>query len=398
MKKFLTIVISLILVLGMLVGCATGNTPVKTDPTPVNNPKAPDGDVASDEPIIIGCATALTGERAMTGQFTKNALEMAVKEINDAGGLLGRDVKVIYEDDLGTDAGAVNAFNKLSGNGVSAVIGSLFSTLDIAISGEVMKMEIPTVVSGSSIAIGELKNPWMFQARSSDAISATAIAKYAVNNLSLKKIAIIHDSDAFGQGASKAAIDALKELGIEPVVVTTYNGGDKDFTPHIMKIKQAGAEVVLGFSLQTEAGLIMKQLKDLDITVPLIGSSSFASKISIDLAKEAANGVYSIADYVPTTPLVKGQEFAKKYKDTYKIESDWSSASKYDSFYLIVEAIKIAGSTDKTAIKNAFSTIKDFQSASNIFTFNEKNVGGTSVLVVQIENGVPKVLESISAK
>jgi len=388
MKRLLSLLIAILMVIGLLAGCGqTGSSSPSSG-----------GDAAPDEgPILIGCATALTGERALTGEYTKNAVDMAVKEINDAGGLLGREVKVIYEDDLGTDAGAVNAFNKLADQEVVAVIGSLFSTLDVAISGEVLKSEIPTVVTGSSISIGELGNPWMFQARSSDAVSATAIAKYAVDNLGLTKIAIIHDSDAFGQGASQAAIAELKNMGIEPVSVTTYNGGDKDYTPQILNIQQSGADVILAFSLQTEAGLIMKQLNDMGVGQPLIGSASFASMISIDLAKEAAEGVYSVADYVHTTPLEKGQEFAQKYLEAYGIESDWSSASKYDSFSLITEAIRIAGSTDNTAIRDAMKGIKGFACASNTFTFNEKNVGGTSVLIVQIVNGVPEVLESVTA-
>lgn len=378
MKKFVIFVLIASMLLVSLAGCAKGKE-------------------GADE-ILIGCATTLTGEKALTGEYMKNALELAVEDLNANGGLLGKNVRIIYEDDQGTDSGAVNAYNKLSSSGAVAVIGNLYSTLNLAISSEVEKAKIPTIVTGSSVAIGKLGNPYMFQARASDTVAVQAIVNYAVQELGFTKIAIIHDSDAYGQGAREAALETLSALNIEPVVITTYNTGDKDFSAHIAKIQKSDAEVILGFSLQTEAGLIMKQLDVVGNTLPLIGSTSYASAIAIDLAGEAANGVYSVVDYVPTTPLKVGQDFAAAYKEKYDLESDWSGASAYDSFRLFVEAINNAGSTQSDAICKALEELKDFESASNVFTFDANHVGGTMVVLVQIEDLIPTVIGTASAK
>lgn len=404
MKKNLAAVLVISLLAFSIVGCSQDTSSASSDAasSDASESDAVESDAASDvnsdDPIIIGCETSLTGEKALTGEYMKNALDLAVERINANGGLLGREVQVIIEDDQGTDQGAVNAYNKLASSGVCAVIGNLYSTMNVAISGEVEKAQIPTVVTGSSVSVSELNNPYLFQARTNDDVAVRAIINTAVNDMGFEKIAIIHDSDAYGQGAYEVAVSTLEEMGMEPVVVTTYNSGDKDFTAHISQIQHSDADVIIAFGLQTEAGLIMKQLDVMDNQLPIIGSTSYASAIAIELAGDAANGVYSVVDYVPTTPLETGQEFAKLYRDKYGIESDWSGAAAWDSFLIITEAINRAGTTDADAICEEISNLKDFEGASNIFTFDERHVGGTMNVFVQIEDQVPEVFGTASAR
>lgn len=402
-KKLIGLLFVVILTISIMAGCGEkDNSAIDEDYTAVEMEDGVDEGEQSagemEEPIIIGCETSLTGEKALTGEYMKNALDLAVERINADGGLLGRKVQVILEDDQGTDQGAVNAYNKLASSGACVVIGNLYSTMNVAISGEVEKAGLPTIVTGSSVSVGKLNNPYMFQARTNDDVAVRAIVNRAINDMGFKNIAIIHDSDAYGQGACEVAMNTLKEMGIEPVVVATYNSGDKDFTAHISQIQHSEADVILAFSLQTEAGLIMKQLSVMDNKLPIIGSTSYASAIAIELAGDASNGVYSVVDYVPTTPLGAGQEFAELYKEKYGIESDWSGAAAWDSFLIVTEAIKRAGSTDAEAICNEIANLKDFEGASNIFSFDENHIGGTMNVFVQIENQSPKVLGTASAK
>jgi len=349
-------------------------------------------------PIKIGVVTTLTGERALTGQYTKNGVLMAIDEINKQGGVNGSKLEAVFEDDNGSDAGAVNAFNKLASSNVAVVIGPIYSTMDLAMSPSIKKAEIPTLVIGSSNDIAKQKNPWMFQSRTPDAISAKAIAKFAVENLHLKKLAILHDTDNFASGAAEVATKTLEELKAPPVLTLSYNTGDKDFTPQLAKIKASGADGVLAWSQQVEAGLIMKQMRGLGITIPLIGSNSYVTKIAIDLAKENAEGVYSVADYVTTTPVPKGQNFAKNYKEKYKIDSEFNSAMGYDAAYLAAEAIKKAGSTDKNKVREAMASIKDFVGVATTYSFDANNIGGTSVWIVQVKNGQPQVIQAVKGR
>jgi branched-chain amino acid transport system substrate-binding protein len=381
MKKWLAVLVIMVFAASLFAGCSSQKA-----------------DDKGQAPIKIGVVTSLTGERALHGTYTKNGILMAVEEINAKGGVNGRKLEAVFEDDSGNDAGAVNAFNKLSGSGVAVVIGPIFSPMNLAMSPGIKKAEIPTLVIGSSNDIAKQKNQWMFQSRTADAISAAAIAKYAANNLKLKKLAILHDTDNFASGGAAVATKTLQDLGMPPVVVVTYNSGDKDFTPQLAKIKASGADGILAWSQQTEAGLIMKQKKALDLNIPIVGSNSYVTKIAIDLAKDSAEGVYSVADYVTTTPVPKGQEFAKKYKEKYKIDSEFNAAMTYDALYLAAEALKKAGSTDKNAVRQALAGIKDYVGVSTTYSFDENNVGGTSVLIVQTKSGQPQVIEAVKGR
>ena len=401
-KKLLAIICILAVSLGMLTACGssspsssdTGAAPAESTET------SSDASQPAEEGVVkIGLITSLTGEKSLVGEYASNALEIALEEINANGGVLGMRVEVVVEDDMGTDAGAVNAFNKLSqDDSIVGIVGPYYSTMDLAIAGEVAKAQIPTMVGGSSEAIGKLDNDWLFQARSHDGIVAAAIANYGVDGIGATKVAIIYDSDASGAGQMEAAVNALAAKGIEPVTNDAYNTGDKDFTAQIVRIQQADAEVILAYGLQVEAGLIMKQVRDMGLDIPIVGSTSYASQIALDLAKESAEGVYSCADYVPTSPRPAAQAFAPKYKERFGIESDFTASMIYDMLSLQVEAIRIAGSTDRTAVRDAIYQIQGFEGTSTIFSFDENGVGGTGVLLTQVQNGAPVVLDMISAR
>jgi len=382
MRSLLKAVITVIMVVPFIAGCSSQKS--------VSDTKS--------GPIKIGVVTTLTGERALTGQYSRNGVLMAVGEINGQGGINGRKIEIMFEDDGGNDSGAVNAYNKLTNSGADVIIGPIYSTMDLAMSPSIKKAEIPTLVIGSSNEIAKQKNPWMFQSRTPDAISAVALAKFAATKLKFKKPAILHDSDNFASGAAEVAKKTLEGLKVPPVLIESYNTGDKDFTPLLAKIKASGADGILAWAQQVEAGLIMKQKKSLDLKIPLIGSNSYVTKIAIDLAKENAEGVYSVADYVPTNPASRTQEFAKNYKAKYNLESEFNSAMNYDALYLAAEAVKKAGSTDKNAVRQAFGTIKDFVGVSTIFSFDENNIGGTAVSIVQVKNGAPQIIEMVKGR
>ena len=346
--------------------------------------------------LKIGVVTTLTGERALTGQYGKNGALLAIDQIN-AKGVNGKKLQIMFEDDGGSDAGAVNAFNKLVNLGADVVIAPIYSTMDLALSPSIRRAGMPTLVLGSSNDIAKQQNPWMFQNRTADAISATALANFAIK-MGLKKIAILHDTDNFASGASAVATKRLQEAGLPPVLVETYNTGDKDFTPQLAKIKASGADGILAWSQLVEAGLIMKQLRSLDIKLPLIGSNSYVTKVALDLAKENAEGVYSVADYVPTNPAPTTQAFAAAYKAKYKIDSEFNAAMTHDAVTVIADAFKRAGSTDKAKMQTALAETKDVAGAATTFTYDANHVGGTSMSVVQVKGGVPTIMETIKGR
>lgn len=393
MKKIIALIMALMLVLS-LAACTPktnddGNTPTPTT-KPDTDDKTGDTDNTDDtnkEPIRIGVITSITGEKALVGEYCKNAINMAVDEVNEAGGVLGRPVEVVYEDDLGTDVGAVNALNKLATDDkICAIVGPYYGTMILALDGEIRKAEIPVLSATSLTTVGDFGNPWLFQARTHDGHVPKALVQYVVENIG-EKVSIIYGTDASGIGQMESAVSTLKEYGLEPVSLDAYNTGDKDFTAQILHIQEADPDVIVAFGLQVEAGLIMKQLRDMGVTKPIAGLASYASKIAIDLAKEASNGVLALTDYIPDTPREEGRIFAEKYKNLYNIDSDFTAAVDYDKFQLIIEAIKIANSTDRAAIRDAMFEIQGYKGVANVYAFDEKGVGGTSILLIEIQDG-----------
>ena len=261
MKKWLVILVVCLFAMSVIAGCGGSSTA----PKPADD---------KGKPIKIGVVTSLTGERALTGTYSKNGIMMAVEEVNAKGGINGRKLEVFFEDDGGNEPGAVNAFNKVSSSGADLIIGPIYSNMDMAISPSIKKSEIPTIVIGSSNDLAKQQNPWMFQSRTADAISAVAIANFATQKLKLKKLALLHDTDNFASGAATVAQKTLEDNKTPAVLRESYNAGDKDFTPQLAKIKASGADGILAWSQMVEAGLIMKQMKALDINIPLVGSNS----------------------------------------------------------------------------------------------------------------------------
>ena len=385
MKKWMVALVLGLFILSTLTGCGA--------PTPAK-PAADD----KEKPSKIGVVTSLTGERALTGQYSKNGILLAIEEANAKGGINGRKLEAFFEDDGGNEPGAVNAYNKVVNTGADLIIGPIYSNMNMAMSPGIKKAEIPTMVIGSSNSLAKEQNPWMFQVRTADAISAAAIANYASKNLKLKKVALLHDTDNFASGAAAVAQKALEDNKTPAILKESYNSGDKDYTPLLAKIKASGADGILAWSHMVEAGLIMKQMKALDINVPLIGSNSYATKIALDLAKASAEGVYSVADYAHTSPAPKTVEFAKKYKEKYKIDSEFNAAMNYDAVSLAIEAFTKAGSTDKKKVRDTLASIKDYVGVSTTYTFDKNNVGGTGVWIVQVKNGAPVVIEAAKGR
>lgn len=401
MKKLLALVLSMSLAVSVTACGGSSGPPAVSAPPAESSASASaestSGTTPGGDPINIGVITTLTGEKAMIGDYTKSSCALAVEEINAAGGVLGRPVAVIYEDDQGTDAGAVNAFNKLANDKtIVGVIGSNSSTRNLAIEGDVKKTQIVTMAQGSNVKLSNLDNDWMFQARANDATYASGMARYGVEKLKKTRFAVIHDTDIASKGQADQAIATLKELGITPVEVVAYNTGDKDFTPQLVKIQQANPDCIIGASIQVEAGLILKQMKALGISVPLIGTSSFSSSICLELAGDAAEGVYSATDFVPGTTRERGIEYCEKIRESTGKDPDSCGAIAYDAFYLLCEAMTRAQSTENTKIKDAMHTITDYKGTTTIFNFEGRMCGGTEVLMAQYKDGKLTIVDTIS--
>lgn len=354
------------------------------------------------DPIKIGITAVMTGDRAMEGEYTKNTAAIVEEEINSAGGVLGRPIELVIEDALGTDVGAVNAYRKLAADdSITAIIGSNSSNDNIAISSSVLEFEILTTAQGSSPKLAELcnnENPWMFQLRTSDKTLCASMIKYAVEELGYKSFAVIHDTDTPSTDQSNLFIEALASYGIEPVIKVPFTAGTKDFSSHLAQIQNANVDAVLAACFHTEAAIMTQQMRSMGMDLPVFGSNAFSDPVTIDLAKDALNDCYSVTSWVPNTTNPKGAAFSKKYEETYNQECAMSAAQIYDHVYIICEAIERAGTTDRTAVRDAMRTIDNYEGAITTFDCRTNGECGRGGLLVQVQDRVPTVIESIYAE
>jgi branched-chain amino acid transport system substrate-binding protein len=280
------------------------------------------------------------------------------------------------------------AFSKLAGNkDITAFIGTVRSTQMMAISPDVLKVGKPVMIGGTDPELTHQGNPWLFRYRPNDSYSARVIADYAVNTLGKKKLAIVHSTDAFGTAGMKALTAALKNLGIEPVLVQGYANQSQDFTPVALAIKRSGADVMCSYmTYETDLGIFAKQLRQLGVNIPWVGSPSAVTITALRLAGPALYGTYAVSDFHKDSSPVS-RAYATKYEAAYKVAPDFLSAWSYDAVHVIAIAINNAKSTDPAKIRQAILAIKDYKGAEGTYNFDKNGDGLHGYNIVRNNNG-----------
>lgn len=353
---------------------------------------------SSKQPIKIGVLTTMTGNYSLIGHYTQQGVKMAVDAVNAAGGVLGRPVEAVYEDDGAVTSQAVDAFNRLvSADKVVGVVGSILSPIDLAVEPLDVRAQIPMVVLGSNVNLTK-DSPWAFRPRATDGLSAKALALFVVQTLHYNKIGVMNSTDAFAQGYANIVVPTLKANGITPVAVATFNDGDKDYTAQLLQMKKAGAKAVIIAAQEADAGLILKQYYGLGLQnqFKIAGSNSFITETAINLAgKQAANGVYALADYVPSNPAPVSAAFTKAYVKRWGAQPEFDAAFTHDGFNFLVDAIKRAGSTDPQKIRAAMYATKNLEGVTQPITCQPTRECGTQALIVQYLNGKINVIKAL---
>lgn len=377
-------------VMALSVSACGAKTPAPTTPATPGT---------TDEVIKIGLTTVLTGDRALEGEYASNAAKIVEEEINAKGGVLGRKIKIVIEDALGTDVGAVNAYRKLAADkDIVAIIGSDSSNDNIAISSSALEAKILTTAQGSSptlMKIANEENKYLFQLRASDRTLCAALIKYAVEVEKVDSFALIYDTETASSDQAKLFKAALATHGITPLVEVPFTSGTKDFSSHLAKIQQSGAKGIITASFHTEGAIFLQQMRALGMENPVFGSNAYGDPVTIQLAGEAINDVFSVTAWIPNTPNTLGAAFSKKYTELHKVPTAKSAAQIYDHVLMITEAIKIAGSTDREKVRDAMSTISNFQGAITVYDTRTNGDAGRGGLIVKIVDQVPTIVQEL---
>ena len=351
------------------------------------------GVAAADGEILIGMNTPMTGANAANGALWIKAAKLAEKQINAAGGINGKQVKLLIVDDQSTNPGALAAVNKsIEQDKVLALLGVTTSTQILAVSETIKQAGIPTLVGGSAVAVTRQGNPWMFRVRPDDSIVAQGMIKYIKEEMKLSKVGILHDADAFGTGGGDLVERYAKENGLTVVKREKYSGADRDFTAQLLALKTAGAEVMVVYATAGPAiAVIQRQYRQIGSPYKFLGSPTSAQENTLNLSKEAAEGLVAMMDNVPGETLKK---YAVDYKKEYNEEINTFAAFDYDAMNILADAIR-KGGEDRAKIREAILATKGYVGVLGTYSFTPNGDSLHTASVVQIENGKPKLLKVV---
>ena len=344
---------------------------------------------AAGAPFKFGVAGPMTGQYANYGASHKAGAEIAIAELNAAGGVNGGEASFEVGDDLGDPKEAVLVAQKfIDDKDMVFVDGHQFSGATIAAGAKYEEVGIPMISpSATNPDISKL-GKFIWRICMTDAVQGEGLAKYSVTTLGLKKIAIMYDDSDYGRGLADAYEAAVKAAGGEVVGKEQYTTGDTDFKAQLTKLKAAAPELLFLSGYYPEGSKIAQQAVELGMTVQLLGSDGYASDELAKLGGAAVEGmlVSTFFDYSKQDPAV--QKFVEAYKAKYAgANPDWFAANSYDVIMLAATAAKNAGKNDRTAINDALGKIGTYQGISGAITFDANGDVLKPLSIVIVKDG-----------
>ncbi len=394
-----------LLSVSMLAGC-TGGTPAASNTESATSAAESDGGTsdnssetsaaAEGDTILIGVSASITGSAPTNGMRTQQGAQMAVDEINAAGGVLGKQLELYVADDGGLQDTGINATNLIASQNVVAQVGPTLSGLALAVEGIVSDAEYPMLVGATSPKlVTTIDNPWLFRVRASDTIQAQLAAVYATENLGCSKIGLFTNSNDYGSGARTVVEEYLTEKGIE-FVSESHNTGDTDMTGQVLKLKEAGVDCVIVWTDDAETALAARQFYDLGLDVPVIGSTSISTPQVNELCQpEWLDNWYSCTDFTTSNDSELVQTFVQDFNAKYGEDPELYAVTYYSAIYLLKDAIERAGSTDSTAIRDALAETDGLEVPIGTYRANDMREmihGGT---ICKMVDGKAEFLEYV---
>jgi len=353
---------------------------------------------AADSEIRIGIGISTTGTFSAEAPYYQNEARLFEKQINQAGGVNGKKVRVIITDNQSTNPGALNALNRsVEYEKVLAFIGPVKSTQILAMSDAVKNFGIPMMVGGTNVTITKHGNPWLFRCRVNDGIVAAILVRYIKDELKVSKIGVIYSNEAFGAGAADAVDQYAKQFGLTLVARERFNLGDRDFTAQLLALKKAGAEVIIPYSAGTdEFARIIVEYRQLGSPYKYVAPPAIAQKPVLDLAREAAEGLVGFVDSVPGMNETN-RKFVEAYQKEFNAEPDTQAPWTFDALNLLANAIR-KGGEDRAKIREALLATKGYEGVLGVYNFTPDGEGLYGGPIAVIKGGKPQLVKMVSVK
>jgi branched-chain amino acid transport system substrate-binding protein len=339
--------------------------------------------------VRIGVFMSLTGDTANFGISSTNGIKMAADEVNAAGGINGKQIELLVQDDRSDASEAATIVTKfVTQDQVHAILGEVASSRSIAAAPIAQNAKIPMLTPSSTNPEVTKKGDYIFRSCFIDPVQGAAIAQFGARTLNAKRAALMVDrKNDYSTGLEKVISDVFTKLGGQIVVTQSYQAGDQDFNAQITSIKGANPDIIFVPGYYGDVGLFAKQARDKGITVPLLGGDGWDSPSLYQIGGAALNGCYFSNHYSPddADPLV--QKFVSDYKTRYGTVPDALAATAYDAARILFDAIKRATSLDGAAIRDALAATKEFPGVTGKVTFNENRDAVKPIVMIKIQEG-----------
>lgn len=346
------------------------------------------GNSTESGPIIVGYYGDLTGRTSNFGVSTKRGAEMAADEINKTGGINGRMITILSEDDEGRPEKAATVVTKLiDQDKVIAVIGEVASGNTLAAAPKSQAAKVPMISPSSTNPRVTEVGDYIFRVCFIDPFQGEVMAKFAANTLKAKTAAIMMDFNApYSRGLTEFFEKSFTKLGGKVVTKQSYTQGDRDYKGQLTSIRSLNPDVIYVPGYYGEVGVIAKQAKQLDIKAPLLGGDGWDAPQLWELGGEALNGSYISNHYSVEDPSPAIQKFVNDYKARYNIVPDALAALGYDAMKVLADSLKRSGSTNGQKLRDAIAGTKDFQGVTGVITINAERNAVKPAVVLKLQD------------
>jgi branched-chain amino acid transport system substrate-binding protein len=360
---------------------------------------------ATAQTIKIASIVELSGAGATSGTNFKNGVELAVKEINAVGGILGRKLETTVADTQSNPGVAKGLATKAVDDGAFAVFGPVFSGSILVSMAETKRAEIPNFTGGEAAAITKQGNPFIFRTSFTQDTAMPKVARYVANNLKAKTVALIYVNNDFGKGGKDSLIKALEPLGVKVTTDISTDQNQVDFSAAVLKAKQANTDVVFAYTNEEESARLLRELRKQGVTKPIVGETVLTSQKVIELAGESANGAVAHVGLTVDAPIPAMRAFRAKFEKDWKFTPDHNGIKGYTGVYVLKAAIEKAGKLDRQLVAKTMHGLKlkaaDHPGILMDVSFDDKGDLDRESFIVEARDGkqvVKEILPPLGAK
>lgn len=357
--------------------------------------------IAQAQAIKIANIVELSGAGASAGTNFKNGVELAIKEINAAGGILGKKIESTSLDTQSNPGVAKGLTQKAIDDGVFAVFGPVFSGSIMVSMAETQRAEVPNFTGGEAAAITQKGNPYIFRTSFTQTTAMPKVARYIANGLKAKTVAVMFVNNDFGKGGRDAITKALEASGVKVVADISTDSGQIDFSAPVLKAKQSNADALFVYTNEEESARALRELRKQGFTKPIVGETTLTGQKVIELAGEAANGAVAHVGLTVDAPNPLMLKFKAKFYQDYKYISDHNGIKGYTGVYLMKAAIEKVGKVDRVEVAKALHGLK-VSAAKNPGVLMDVAMDNNGDLdresfIVEVKNGKQEVKEVLPA-